>query len=292
MNWSYFFIWWKPTIDFLGFLENFTVFSDHLIPSSSSVNCSNKALENWQSRGVCVVLEEQRQWLPSSISEIRMRLTTCHFGAHRGGEQIIFSISPQSLLGKGTTQPNSPSPAHPQKEGRAERRYALCSVKNVTALRHGPTHWHQKLAANMSEGSRSWHERVSANTRDYFQGLAACQAQHKAGLREQLFCWSHGGWQRRRAGAREKPGLGLDLGLCRDQLLLGCVSLLCVPPETLFATVCLKCLWDGSPFWFSHPHWHGIWRGTWRIPLSAPGCSSELQIWKPLFLSTSRTFCR
>lgn len=53
----------------------------------------------------------------------------------------------------------------------------------------------------MSEGSRSWHERVSANTRDYFQGLIACQAQHKAGLREQHFCWSRRGWQRSRAGA-------------------------------------------------------------------------------------------
>lgn len=115
-------------------------------------------------------------------------------------------------------------------EGRTERRYALCSVKNVTALRHGPTHWHQKLAANMSEGSRSWHERVSANTRDYFQGLIACQTQHKAGLREQHFCWSRRGWQRSRADARGETWLGFlsgtALGLCRDQLLFGCMSLL------------------------------------------------------------------
>lgn len=117
--------------------------------------------------------------------------------------------------------------------GCTERRYALCSVKNVTALRHGPTHWHQMLAANMSEGSRSWHERASANTRDYFQGLTACQTQYKAGLREQHFCWSRRGWQRSRAAARGETWLGFlsgtALGLCRDQLPFGCVSLLCVP---------------------------------------------------------------
>lgn len=117
------------------------------------------------------------------------------------------------------------------KEGRTERRYALCSIKNVTALRHGPTHWHQKLAANMSEGSRSWHERVSANTRDYFQGLVACQTQHKAGLREQHFCWSRRGWQWSRADARGETwrafGSGTALGLCREQLLFA-VSHCCV----------------------------------------------------------------
>lgn len=84
----------------------------------------------------------------------------------------------------------------------------------------------------MSEGSRSWHGRVSANTRDYFQGLIACQTQHKASLREQHFCWSRRGWQRSRADTRGETRLGFlsgtALGLCRDQLLFGCVSLLCL----------------------------------------------------------------
>lgn len=83
-------------------------------------------------------LEEQRRWLLSSILEIRMRLTTCHFGIHCGGPQIIFSISPQSLLGKTMLQPNSPSPAHPLERDARREGNALCSIKNVTALSHGP----------------------------------------------------------------------------------------------------------------------------------------------------------
>lgn len=64
----------------------------------------------------------------------------------------------------------------------------------------------------MSEGSRSWHERVSANTRDYFQGLIACQAQHKAGLRESTSAGAVGGGSGAEQALGEKPGPGFYVG--------------------------------------------------------------------------------
>lgn len=138
-----------------------------------------------------------------------------------------FLHQPPVFTGENDDPAKFPESCSSTKEGSTERRYALCSVKNVSALRHRPTHWHQELAANMSEGSRSWHERISANTRDYFQDLIVCQAQHKAGLREKHFCYSHRGWQRSGADARRETKLGLlsgtARGLCKGQLLFGCV---------------------------------------------------------------------
>lgn len=143
-----------------------------------------------------------------------------------------FLHQPPVFTGENEDPAKFPESCSSTKEGSAERRYALCGIKNVSALRRWPTHWHQELAANMSEGSRSWHERASANTRDYFQGLTVCQAQHKAGLREKHFCCSHRGWQRSGADARRETKLGLlsgtARGLCKGQLLLGCVPLQCV----------------------------------------------------------------
>lgn len=162
------------------------------------------------------------------IQHLRNQNETYHmpFWCTLWGTTDHFLHQSPVFTGESNDPAKFPTSCSSTKEGSSERRYALCSVKTVTALRHRPTHWHQKLAANMSEGSRSWHERVSANTRDYFQGLIACQAQHKAGLREKHFCCSCRGWQRGRADTRGETRLGLlsgtALGLCRDQLLLGC----------------------------------------------------------------------
>lgn len=209
-------------------MENFTVFSDHLIPSSSSVNCSNKALESWQSQRVCMGLEEQRHWLLSSISEIRMRLTTCHFGTHCGGPQIIFSINSQSLLGKTMLQPNSPSPAHPLERdaGREGRHCAALKMELLWAAgqRTDTASWQQICQRNHEAGMRGFQLIQEIIFR------ASLRAKHNTKLASER-AGAMGGWQRSGAGARGQTWprflSGTALGLSRTQLPLGCVSLLC-----------------------------------------------------------------